>query len=268
MPRNVTSQLPCLSASTAFVGVGSAIKETSMPSCAASARANSMAMTPVPTPRSAPDAGSLTYCGRNNARRILPDCTRSATRGSAGRIVATLCAVALSFARLGEEFLAIGKTIRLEEEAEQHGAVGRHRLVLIAGRPPDELARPAFAFVIFERALDHVGLLQRSVLVQRHDGAGRELEQRGGDAVAVGIEHLDLDAGKFGLLPRQVRRIDIVRGALRRIVGLDVGMHDFAGWRGHGCLLLYRASVAASILRRLERRQGVCGPQKCQGPHV
>ncbi len=91
--------------------------------------------------------------------------------------------------------------------------------------------------MIFERAFDHVGLLQRGVLVQRHHGAGLELEQRGGDAVAVGIEHLDLDAGEFGLLPRQVRRIDKVRGALGRIVRLDIGMHDLAGWRGHGCLL-------------------------------
>src|SRR5579859_7238834 len=91
--------------------------------------------------------------------------------------VATLRAVALSLARLGEEFFAIGEAVRLEEEAEQNCAVRRHRLVPIAGRPPDELARSAFAFVILERAFDHVGLLQCGVLVQRHDGAGRELEQ-------------------------------------------------------------------------------------------
>src|SRR5260370_32097337 len=156
MPRNATSQPPCLRASTVFIGVGNAIKEASIPSRAASARAISMAMTPVPTPRSAPDAGSLAYCGRNSARRILPDCTRSATRGSAGCIVAKVAsrsrrAEPLSLARLGEEFCAIGKTVRLEEEAKQNCTVGRHRLVLIAGRPPDELARAAVAFVIFDR---------------------------------------------------------------------------------------------------------------------
>ena len=143
----------------------------------------------------------------------------------------------LPLAGLGEKLFAIGETVRLEKEAEQNCAVGRHRLVLIAGRPPDELAGAALAFVIFQRAFDHVGLLQRGVLVQWHHGAGLELEQRRGNSVAVGIEHLDLDAGEFGLLPRQVRRIDKVRGAVRRIVGLDVGMHDLAGWRGHGCLL-------------------------------
>src|SRR5262249_8592827 len=45
---------------------------------------------------------------------------------------------------------AVRKTVWLEKEAEQHRAVGRYRLVLIAGRTPDELARPTFAFVILE----------------------------------------------------------------------------------------------------------------------
>src|SRR6516164_5877999 len=71
---------------------------------------------------------------------------------------------------LGEEFLAIGKAVRLEEEAKDHRAVGRHRLMLISARAPAELARPADTLVILERALYHIGLLQRGVLVQRYDG--------------------------------------------------------------------------------------------------
>src|SRR5262249_52313531 len=68
----------------------------------------------------------------------------------------------------GEEPRAGGKAIRLEEEAEDDGAVGRHRLVPVAGRPPDELTRSARALVILEGALEHERLLQRCVLVQRH----------------------------------------------------------------------------------------------------
>src|SRR4029077_16982366 len=120
-----------------------------------------------------------------------------------------------ALARRGEEFFAVSETVGLEKEAEQHGAVGRNRFMLIAGWAPDELTRPAFALVILERALDHIGLFQRGVLVQRHDGARLELEQSGGDAAAVGIEHLDLDARKFGRLPRHVGHIQIMRGALR-----------------------------------------------------
>src|SRR6266545_1893103 len=81
---------------------------------------------------------------------------------------------------LGEELLPVGEAVGLEEEAEDEGAVGRHRLMLIAGGPPDELTRPADAFVILDRALEHERLLQRGVLVQRHDGARIELEQGGG----------------------------------------------------------------------------------------
>ena len=48
---------------------------------------------------------------------------------------------------LGEELLPVGEAVGLEEEAEDEGAIGRHRLVLVAGRPPDELTRPADALV-------------------------------------------------------------------------------------------------------------------------
>src|SRR5262245_41479033 len=40
----------------------------------------------------------------------------------------------------GEEFFAVGKAVGLEEEAEDERAVGRYRLVLVAGGAPDELA--------------------------------------------------------------------------------------------------------------------------------
>src|SRR6266508_3666537 len=78
---------------------------------------------------------------------------------------------------LGEELLPGGEAVGLEEEAEDEGAVGRHRLVLIAGRPPHELTRPAYALVILDRALEHERLLQRGVLLQRHDGSRLELAE-------------------------------------------------------------------------------------------
>src|SRR6516162_4244153 len=95
----------------------------------------------------------------------------------------------------GEEPLAAGKAIWLEEEAENDGAVGRHRLVPVAGRPPDEL------------------------------------EQRRGDAAVVAIKHLDPNPRELGRLPRHVGDVEIARGQLRRVFGLDVGMHDLAGLR-------------------------------------
>ena len=51
--------------------------------------------------------------------------------------------------------------------------LGEHRLVPIAGRPPDKLTRSAYALVILGRALEHISLFQRGVLVQQHDGAGQ-----------------------------------------------------------------------------------------------
>src|SRR5262249_18475447 len=68
----------------------------------------------------------------------------------------------------GEEFLAAGKAVGLEEEAENDGAVGRHRLVPVAGRPPDELAGSAHALGILGRALENERLLEGVVRVQRH----------------------------------------------------------------------------------------------------
>src|SRR5580693_5607559 len=146
-------------------------------------------------------------------------------------------ACALSLAMLRKEFFTIGEPVRLQKEAEKNGAVRRHRLVLIASRPPDELARSALAFMILKRSFDHVSLLERSMFVQRHDCARLQLEECGGDAVIVGIEHFDLNAWKFGLLPRHAGSVDIMCGAFRWIFRLDIGVHDFAGWRGHRCLL-------------------------------
>ncbi len=40
---------------------------------------------------------------------------------------------------LGKEHLPIGEAVGFEEEAQDNGAFGRHRLVPIAGRPPHEL---------------------------------------------------------------------------------------------------------------------------------
>jgi hypothetical protein len=44
----------------------------------------------------------------------------------------------------------------------------------------------ALALVILERAFDHIGLFECRVLVQRHDGAGFELEQSRGHACGPG----------------------------------------------------------------------------------
>src|SRR5262249_6843132 len=141
---------------------------------------------------------------------------------------------------LGEELLAAGQAVWLKKEAEDDGAVGRHRLVPVAGRPPDELAWSARALVILEGALEHECLLQRGVLVQRHDRARIELEQRRGHAAVVAIEHLDPNPRELGRFPWHVGDVEITRGQLRRVLGPDVGMHDRTGLRWHGSLLLHR----------------------------
>jgi len=104
-------------------------------------------------------------------------------------------------------------------------------LVPVAGRPPDELTRPARALVILEGALEHERLLQRGVLVQWHDRARIELEQGRGDAAVVAIKHLDPNPREFGRLPRHVGDVEVARGQLRRVLGLDVGVHDLARLR-------------------------------------
>src|SRR6516164_9697714 len=103
----------------------------------------------------------------------------------------TVTSEALPLPRLSEKLFAIGKAIGLEKEAEQHRAVGRNRLVLIAGRAPHELTGPAFAFMVLQRSFDHIGLFECGVLMEWHDGARFELEQGRGDAGAVRIEDLD-----------------------------------------------------------------------------
>ena len=154
------------------------------------------------------------------------------------QIIATRFVNTLTQQALCLEFLPVGEAVGLEEKAEDQGAVGRSRLVLVAGGTPDELPGATHALVILQRAFQDVGLLQRRVLVQRHDGARRELEKRRGDAVIVRIEHLDLDAGKLGLLPGHVRHVQKARSKLRVGVGPDVVVNDWAlRRRGHGLLL-------------------------------
>jgi hypothetical protein len=58
-----------------------------------------------------------------------------------------------------EKFLSVGKAIRLEEEAENYSTIGGHRLVLVSGWAPNKLTRPAYTFVILERAFEDKGLL-------------------------------------------------------------------------------------------------------------
>src|SRR5205807_9876913 len=126
---------------------------------------------------------------------------------------------------LGEELLAAGKAIWLEEEAEDDGPVGRHRLVPVAGRPPGELTGSARALVILEGALEHERLLQRGVLVQRHDRARIELEQGRGDAAVVAIKHLDPNPRELGRFPPHVGDVEVARSQLRRVLGRRAGVY-------------------------------------------
>lgn len=66
---------------------------------------------------------------------------------------------------LGEELFPISKAIGFEKKPEDDSSVGCHRLVLIARRAPHELTGPAYAFVVFERSLENIGLFKRCVLV-------------------------------------------------------------------------------------------------------
>src|SRR5262249_28680299 len=180
--------------------------------------------------------------------RLKPGMTRRYPRVS--RIM-------LPLAWLGEELLAVGKTVGLEEEAQDQSAVGGHGLVLVARRAPAELTWPAHALVILQRAFEHVSLLERGVFVQRHHGPGRQFEERGGAAFVVGIEHLDLDARKLGRFPGHVRHIDKTGGELRIGVKPDVGVNNFA-WRlgGHGGSSLRRALDGGSrVLPDVRRRK-------------
>src|ERR1700730_11142414 len=155
-----------------------------------------------------------------------------------------------------EKFFTVGETIGLEEEAEQHRAVGRDCLMLITGGAPDELARPAFALVILKRALDHVSLFECSVLVQRYDGTRFELKQSRGDAGIVGIEHLDFYARKLGCLPGHIGHVQIMCRALRRIFWFDVGVNDLGGLHGHSGLLGFsqRTQVFKHTARNAESK--------------
>ena len=117
-------------------------------------------------------------------------------RKSSSRVCRDAMQPGLRFASTSR-LVAIGKAIGLQEEAEQDSAVRRHGLVLIASRSPDELTRSALSLVILERAFDDISLLERSVLVQRHEGARIELEQRRGDTGVVGIQYLNRDPGNL-----------------------------------------------------------------------
>src|SRR5499426_1827331 len=129
-----------------------------------------------------------------------PSCRHSTRRTASGERT-------LAFAGLGEELLAVGEPVRFQEKAEDQGAIRCPRLVLVAGRAPYELTGSAHPFVILQRALQNVGLFQCRVFVQRHDGTGLELEERRGQALLVRVQHLDLNAWKFGIFPWHVRYV-------------------------------------------------------------
>ena len=71
--------------------------------------------------------------------RIAP--RRGARRNTASPVARADVTLPLAF--LGEELLAVGEAVGLEEETQDQRAVGRHGLVLVAGRTPAELAGPA-----------------------------------------------------------------------------------------------------------------------------
>jgi hypothetical protein len=62
---------------------------------------------------------------------------------------------------------------------DERRAMGSVCDVDVAARPPHEVTRATAALGVFQRSFQHEGLFQRRVLVQRHDRAGRHLEQDG-----------------------------------------------------------------------------------------
>src|ERR1044072_2168028 len=77
----------------------------------------------------------------------------------------------------GEKLRSIEKAVRAVEYGEEHRTVRSMRDMDIAARPPHEVTRTTAALRIFQRTFEHEGLLERRVLMQRHDRAGRHLEQ-------------------------------------------------------------------------------------------
>src|SRR5580693_756460 len=67
----------------------------------------------------------------------------------------------------GEKLRPVEKAVRAVEYREKHRALGRMGDVDVAARPPHEVAGTAHPFGVFQRSLQHVGLFQRRVLVQR-----------------------------------------------------------------------------------------------------
>src|SRR6478736_1760423 len=82
----------------------------------------------------------------------------------------------------------VEKPVRTHEHGQKRRAARRMRDVDVAARPPHEIARAAAPLGVFQKTFEHKGLFERGVLVQRHDGAGRHLEQDGGAPLVVAIE--------------------------------------------------------------------------------
>src|SRR5664279_1311427 len=96
------------------------------------------------------------------------------------------------------------------EHGDEQAALWRPGRMPAAGRPPDEFAGADFnagvgAFLVDQRAFQHVSLLDQNMFMVGQLGARRHFDQHGGEP-AFGIEQqrLHLAAGKAHLLPRHV----------------------------------------------------------------
>ena len=99
----------------------------------------------------------------------------------------------------------------------------------VATRPPHEVTGSSAAFRIFQRSFEHESLFERRVLVQRHDCAGRHLEQDGRASFVVLVQDLHLDSVEVSSLPRHRRRGDEGRPKFGRVDGQRLVHGFFSG---------------------------------------
>src|SRR5665213_554426 len=108
--------------------------------------------------------------------------------------------------------VAAEEDVRAQEHRQHQRAVRRARGMAVALGAPDVIAGGDLAFRVGEAAFENKGLLDLDMLVQRQFGARLPAEQRGQQpGRRVLDQHLHLDAGARGRLPRQIVDIDIAR---------------------------------------------------------
>src|ERR1700733_5647905 len=88
----------------------------------------------------------------------------------------------------GEEPGTVEEPVRLVENRQENGSIGRVGDMDVSARPPNKVPGGDFTLIVLQRTFQHEGLLEIGMLVQRHDGAGRHLEQDRGSPGVVLIE--------------------------------------------------------------------------------